>query len=209
RGWPPRRVGAAGVRPTPRPAQLRSRPGLGEGGAPVVTVLLDAAPAAAARAGLPTLATAPARRVQVVGRFRFTSRGPIVIDEGGAEETWPAPHRSPGQLRLPHDDGDLLVLRKTPPRVHLTAPHQAAVDGPVVFTAADPPCLVSSVGPDETPWSEPNRGTPGLVEAALRQPLGLGAPRPAATRLVPEPAPGRYLFERLDHPRAGELLRRF
>src|SRR5262249_34972943 len=33
--------------------------------------------------------------------------------------------------------------------------------------------------------------------------------RPTPVRLVPEPTPGRYVFERLDHPRAAELLRRF
>jgi len=212
-GWAARRAGADALRTAARPDQLRFRTSVGEGGAPVVSVLVvddgAAAPPPAARAGLPTVATAPARRAQVVGRFRFTARGPIVIDEGGAEEMLPAPHRSPGQLRLPHDGGDLLVLRKTPPRVRLTAPHQAGVDGPYVFDDGERTYLVSYVGADEIPWSEPNRWTPGLVEAALRQPLGLGAPRPTPVRLVPEPAPGRYLFERLDNPRAGELLRRF
>ena len=123
----------------------------------------------------------------------------------------PSPLRVPGQLRVARDDGsDLAILRRVPARHRLARPHQAGASSPLVFDDGERSYLVTLEGAAELPWSDPARWTPGLVDMAMRQPWpgGPATATVAGERLTPEPASGRFVFERLDPPLAGELMRR-
>src|SRR5205814_1786567 len=112
-GWTPLRVGSDGIRVgADRPVCFQSS--AGADGQPVVTVLGSATgEAAPPRPVGPLLGDAPPFVAPVLGAFRLSGRGPVVVDVAGDGAGVPLPValRVPGQLRLAREDGtDLLVL---------------------------------------------------------------------------------------------------
>jgi hypothetical protein len=205
-GWTAKRIGTDTLPAAGSCFAFRTR--FGADGEPLVTVLADTR-APAAMPGGPSIGAARRVPAAVVGAFRLSRRGPVVVD-GGAAEILLQPRPSARQLRLPREDGmDVLVLKRAPARPRVTAPHQAGASSPVVFDDGERSWLVTLTGATDIPWREPQKWMPWHVDVAMQKPLDGEAPSADGRRLFPRPELGRYRFERLYHPTASELLRRF
>src|SRR5262249_53420827 len=121
-GWTAKRIGADALAAPGSSFALRTR--FTSDGEPLVTVLAVTPPSPEAAAG-PRIGAARVVPAPIVGTFRLSGRGPVVVDEGKGETLVKA-RPSARQLRLPREDGmDVLVLRRAPARQRVTAPHAA------------------------------------------------------------------------------------